>query len=129
MQLELANWCTDGLALVCPSLQIRIKAAPSSPTAMGVSSRTQPPRAASNALWGRLKIPKIDRPPRAPNAQKGDLEEAVQLNPAAPTARSVHLVTSAPTLAQPVVLHAPQVVMVSSPATLLQAAQHIALKA
>jgi hypothetical protein len=115
--------------LFCPSLQIRIMAPPSPPTVMGVSSRTQPPRAASNALWERLKILQIKRPPHAPNAQKGDLEEAVQLNPAAPTARSVHQVTSAPALAQPVVLHAPQVVMVSSPATPVQTAQHLALKA
>ena len=120
--------------LFCPSLQIHIKVvfsrvADSSPNVMGVSSRTEPPRAVSNALWEHLKILKIDKPPHAPNAQKGDLEEAVQLNPAAPTARSVHLVTSAPTLAQPVALHAPQVVMVSSPATAVQAAQHVALKA
>jgi hypothetical protein len=63
------------------------------------------------------------------SAQRVGLETAVQLDPAALTARSVHQVTSAPTLAQPVAIHAPQAVMVSSLATPAQAVQQVALKA
>ena len=104
-------------------------AAPSPLTAMEASLRTQPPRTASNALWGNIKIKQTKRPPHASSAQRVGLETAVQLNPATLTARSAHPVTSAPALAQSVVMHAPQVVMVSSPATPVQAAQHVALKA
>ena len=106
-----------------------MKAAASPPTAMEVSLRTQPPRTASIALWGNTKTKQIERPYLAPSAQRVGLETAVQLDPATPTARSAHQVTSAPALAQSVVIHALQAVMVSSPATRAQAAQRVALKA
>jgi hypothetical protein len=116
-------------SLFCPSLQVRMLAAPSPPTVLEAPLRTQPPRTASNALWGNIKILQKKRLPRAPSAQRAGLDEAVQLDPAVPTARSVQQVTSAPALAQPVAIHAPQVGMVSSPATPAQPAQHVALKA
>jgi hypothetical protein len=86
-------------SLFCPSLQMRTLAAPSPPTAMGGSLRTQPPSNASNALWENIKIKQTERPTCVSSAQRVGLETAVQLDPAALTARSAHQVTSAPTLA------------------------------
>jgi hypothetical protein len=70
----------------------------------------------------------METPPYVPSALRAGLEDALLHSPAAPTAGSVHLVISVPVLAQLVVLHAPQVVMASSPAKPAQAAQHVAQK-
>jgi hypothetical protein len=131
VQRELARQQrTYGLVLF-PFLQNRIMASQffSPPVATEGSFRTRPPRAVNNVLKERTKTLKMERPPHAPSALRVGLEAAVQPNPTASTAGNVHRVISALTTVQPLVLHAPQVVMASSPARPAQAAQQVALKA
>jgi hypothetical protein len=107
--------------------------APSSPLAppycYGGSFYNTTSKSCEQCLVGKYKDTEDGDATLCAKCPEGRFGRRIVAQPSSSYCGSVHLVISVPVLAQLVVLHAPQVVMASSPAKPAQAAQHVALKA